>query len=197
MASERPLHPNLPFLPFSFPSACSPHVLMPRNASLNDPEAGFRRHQLGGRVQQWLACKLMSDAVPDSLCMNCVLSMNNCCKTNNVWADIGATRPNHGQNRTLQWHRLVQSDTVILATVIWTVLYGAFAVDTVITVQNPTLRRKCTGLTVNLRFARHLIFLDVDLPIYNFGKTFDAHGWHSIGGGYCRDWRPTTKFKNN
>jgi hypothetical protein len=31
------------------------------------------------------------------------------------WAKIGAKQPNYGQNLTVRWHRLVQSDTVILA----------------------------------------------------------------------------------
>jgi len=44
-------------LPFS-PPACSSHVLTPHNASLDDPGAGLRLHQLGGRAQQWLAWKL-------------------------------------------------------------------------------------------------------------------------------------------
>jgi hypothetical protein len=31
------------------------------------------------------------------------------------WAEIGAKRLNYGPNRTVRWHHLVQSDTVILA----------------------------------------------------------------------------------
>jgi hypothetical protein len=31
------------------------------------------------------------------------------------WAEIGAKRPNHGQNHTVRWHRLLRSDTVIFA----------------------------------------------------------------------------------
>jgi hypothetical protein len=67
------------------------------------------------------------------------------------WADFGAKRPNQGLNRAVRWHRLVRSDTVTLADRIWTVLYGVLTVGTVITVQNPTLRRKCTGLVVQGR----------------------------------------------
>ena len=87
------------------------------------------------------------DAVLDSCLMICVLFVNNCCKKiSMLWAEIGAKRPNYGQNRTVWWDRLVRSDTVIWPTVIWTVLYGVIMVNIVITVQNSTLRHKCTGL---------------------------------------------------
>jgi len=33
-------------------------VLTPHNASLDNPDAGLRLHQLEGRAQQWLAWKL-------------------------------------------------------------------------------------------------------------------------------------------
>jgi hypothetical protein len=59
------------------------------------------------------------------------------------WTEIGAKRPNYGQNCTVRWHRLVRSATVTLAD---RNLDGVITVGTVITVKNPTLRRKCTGL---------------------------------------------------
>jgi len=56
-----------------------------------------------------------SDAVLDSWLMFCVF-INSCCKKKKkFWAEIGAKRLNYGQNCTVRWHRLLRSDTGILA----------------------------------------------------------------------------------
>ena len=57
---------------------------MPHNASLNDPEAGLKLHQLGGRAQQWLAWKLKIDAVLDSWVIICVFHNHLLQKEKNV-----------------------------------------------------------------------------------------------------------------
>jgi len=54
------------------------------------------------------------NAVLNSLFIMCVLFIDNCRKQKIIWAKIGATQPSYGQNRTVWWHRLVWSDTVIL-----------------------------------------------------------------------------------
>jgi len=49
-----------------------------------------------------------------------------------LWAEIGAKRPNYGQNRTIRWHRPCMVGTVIYqADRTSTVLYGANTVRTV------------------------------------------------------------------
>ena len=58
-------------------------------------------------------------------------------------------------------------------TLIWTVLYGVITVGTVITVKNPTLRRKCTGLSsmhlnkTVLRFKQGITTHTVIYGVYN------------------------------
>jgi hypothetical protein len=65
------------------------------------------------------------------------------------WAEIGANSQIAVQNRAVRWHRLVRSDTQILADRALD-CEGIIPVVTVITVQNPTLWRKCTGLCVGM-----------------------------------------------
>ena len=56
------------------------------------------------------------DAVLDSWLIIRVLFINNCSMRKKLFsAEIGAKRSINGQNRTVRWHRLVQSDTVFLA----------------------------------------------------------------------------------
>jgi len=99
------------------PPAWFSYVLTLHNASLNDPEAGLGLHQLGGGAQQRLAWKLKVGRntwfLVDKLCfIHKQLSQK---EKKLFWAKIGAKRPNYSQNRIVRWHRLVRSDTVILA----------------------------------------------------------------------------------
>jgi hypothetical protein len=62
------------------------------------------------------------------------------------WAEIGAKRPNYGQNRAVRWHRTVRSDTVFSNRYTCTVLYGVLRYGTVITVKKAEVRRTSTSL---------------------------------------------------
>jgi hypothetical protein len=79
------------------------------------------------------------------------------------WAEIGAKQPN--TVKIVWWHRLVRSDTVILADCdLDRTVPGNYGWYRVITVENPTLRRKCTGLiSIMFRISRKL-YLVVLLP---------------------------------
>jgi hypothetical protein len=68
------------------PPACSSHVLTLHIASLDDPGAGLRLHQLGGRAQQWLAWKLKVGRSALFL-FNNLYFMNNCCKKKTIVLD--------------------------------------------------------------------------------------------------------------
>ena len=68
-------------LPFPTP-ACSSHVLTPHNASLDDPGAGLRLHQLGEGPSSGLHGNSKSDTVLDSCSIICGLFINNCCTKN-------------------------------------------------------------------------------------------------------------------
>jgi len=139
MASERPLHPNTSHFHLEHaPLTCWRHTMLPWTtlrldwgciSSGEGPSSGLHGNSNSG-------------AVLDSWLIICVLFVNNCCKKKNF--DLGrnwSQLPIYGQNRTVRWHRLVRSDTIVLADCNLDRTVRGF------TVRNPTLR-KCTGLHV-------------------------------------------------
>ena len=55
------------------------------------------------------------DAVLDSCLIICFMHRQSLQNNEMFWVEIGAKQPNYGQSHTVWWHRLVRSDTVILA----------------------------------------------------------------------------------
>ena len=138
MASEWPLCQHLPFPP----PACSSHVLTPHNASLDDPGAGLRLHQLGEGPSSGLHGNSKSDTVLDSCSIICGLFINNCCTKNCYGSKL---EPN-GQitvNIVLYGATVLYGRTPSFQTdYTCTVLYGVLRYGTVITVKKYGVSRQ-------------------------------------------------------
>ena len=106
-------------------------MLTLQNASLNEPEAGLKLHQLGGRSQQWFARKLKVGRSTQFLHKQFL-------QKEKKLAEIDAQWLNCGQICTVRWQHFVRSNTVTLADRDLDCTVSVLTVGTVITVQNPT-----------------------------------------------------------